>query len=207
MIYTTLNNRKIDISLPNTPKNIMVALSGGADSALMLYLLAKELKATNSPVTLSTYTCPRPDGGANYSPKIVQYVNNKLGLNISGPSIIGDGDADHSIVIAKANQLLLDTGKYDLIYVAENSIPPITIDSMPPVRSKSKYEWRRLVLPFYDLTKDDIIDLYFKEGIEDLLTYSHSCTGLTVGRCNVCFNCVERAWAFSVIGKEDPGVA
>lgn len=210
MKYTagpTGDRAEIIIGIPYQCKNIAVALSGGADSALMLYLLAKEIRVTSKQCTLTPFTVPRPDGGANYSPKIVEYINNKLGISIAMPIIVGDGNVDHATVISVANKGLLDSGKYDLIFVAENKVPPIYTGAMPPVRSPSKNAWKRLALPFFNVQKHHLIDLYYQEGIEEMLNYSHSCTGLTSGRCNVCFNCQERAWAFSTLDKTDPGSA
>jgi hypothetical protein len=183
----------------------LVALSGGADSALLLYLVAKELINSKQSCSLGAFTIPRPDGGVKYSPKIVEYINQKLNLRMTTPMIVGNGDLSHTTVVETAIAGLLSLNYFDYVYVAENKIPPIHIDSLLPVRSPSKNAWKRLILPFYDLNKSDIIDLYHKEGIEDLLTLSHSCTGLQIGRCNVCFNCQERDWAFKFLNKLDPG--
>lgn len=205
MKYITCKGASVLIEIPKNAKHLMVAVSGGADSALLLYLVAKELKATESNCTLSAFTVPRPDGGANYSPKIVQYVSKLTGVNVVGPMIVGDGNEHYNTVVEKAIAGLLNINYYDYIFVAENKVPPIKIDAIGPARSPSQFAWKRLILPFYYLKKDEIIDLYYKDGIEDLLNYSHSCTQRTVGRCNECFNCVERVWAFNQIGKTDTG--
>ncbi len=207
MIYTTYIGREFGLDIPDNSKRILVALSGGADSALMLYMIAKELQQTKPIHFLSAFTVPRPDGGANYSPKIVEYINNKLNIRISTPMILGNGNVDHSTVISEAVASVLKINFYDVIYIAENTIPPTMVASLPPVRSPSKNAWKRLVLPFFDLDKSEIIDMYYQFGIEDMLTLSHSCTANTVGRCNECFNCSERVWAFNKLGKTDPGTS
>lgn len=207
MNYTTYTGRKFSLDIPKDAKRILVALSGGADSAMMLYMIAKELQQTNRTCFLSTFTVPRPDNGVSYSPKIVQYINRTLGSNVSGPMILGDGNVDHASVISKAVIDILKTNFYDIIYIAENTVPPIPSGAIPPVRSPSKNAWKKLILPFFELDKSEIIELYYQFNIEELLTLSHSCTTNTIGRCDWCFNCTERAWAFAKLDKEDPGAA
>jgi hypothetical protein len=196
--------KEIDISLPDTIKRIGIAMSGGADSAILLYILAKLNKESGGLHQLIPFTIPRPDGGATYSPAIVKWINNKLGLNIANPLIFGDGNIDHTIVVAEAIQQLLNSCKVTIVYLGETKIPPITVDAMLPTRSETN-SWERVKMPFWDLTKDYVLSLYYSENVEDLLNYSHSCTQEIVGRCNVCFNCVERAWAFSSLNKTDTG--
>jgi hypothetical protein len=58
-------------------------------------------------------------------------------------------------------------------------------------------------LPFKQLEKYHIIDAFYKLGIEDLLPYTHSCGLQLAVPCQYhCFNCKERVWAYTVLGKE-----
>jgi len=187
-----------------TGKKILFAISGGSDSALLLYFIAKYNRDQQTNHQIIPFTVPRPDGGANYSPAIVEWISNKLGVDIPAPMIVGDGNLEHNIVVKKAIKDLLESNEYDFLYVAENKIPEEILGGTAPVRSQTQ-SFKRAELPFWGVTKDYIIDLYYKEGIEELLTLSHSCTDVTIGRCNICFQCRERAWAFDKLGKTDPG--
>jgi hypothetical protein len=99
---------------------------------------------------------------------------------------------------------LLATEKYDFLYIAENKIPPIEINGLAPIRA-DRPNYKRVALPFWGVTKECTVDLYYKENIPELLELSHSCTEWADGRCNNCFQCNERAWAFSKLGIIDPG--
>lgn len=196
---------EIDISLPEgRNKKILFAISGGADSAILLYLLAKLDRDLGTDHSFILFTVPRPDGGANYSPAIVDWINNKLGTKLLKPMIYGNGFLPHNIVVKTAIKNLMGTGKFDMLYVAENKIPDGSLPGESPVRASTD-KFNKAMLPFWKLTKDYTIDLYYREGVKELLTLSHSCTERVTGRCLHCFQCKERAWAFSQLGKTDPG--
>ena len=199
------NKTEVEINLPEgNKKNILFAISGGADSAILLYILAKMNKEYKTEHYFTLFTVPRPDGGANYSPKIVKWISNKLDINLPEPMIYGDGNLPHQIVVKVPIKELLDTNKYDLLYIAENKVPPIGVTG--PIRApKQHYEGKSL--PFWGVTKECTIDLYYQENIPELLELTHSCTEQVIGRCNICFQCKERAWAFSQLGLTDPGSA
>lgn len=206
MIIRTHLGAKIVISVPETYKKITVGLSGGADSAILLYLLAKEIKDKNSHCTIDTFTIPRPDNGIRYSPKIAEFINNKLGVNIATPVITGNGDIDHNIVVGEAIKGILSSNQYNKIYIAENKAQENLCSAIPPTRSPHKFAWKNISMPFFNLRKSEIIEIYYVVGIEELLKLSHSCTTNTEGRCGWCYNCVERAQGFAELGKTDPGI-
>lgn len=185
-------------------KNILFAVSGGADSAILLYMIAKLNRDLNRNHNIIPFTVPRPDGGANYSPAIVRWVSNKLGVNIPDPMIVGDGDLPHNIVVKVVIKKLMESNLYDFLYIAENKIPPIALEGLAPIRA-SQPNFKRAALPFWGVTKDCTLDLYYKENVSELLELTHTCTEWTKGRCNACFQCNERSWAFSKLGINDPG--
>jgi hypothetical protein len=196
---------EIDISFPEGEnKRILYAISGGADSAILLYLLAKQNKQLGTQHQIIPFTVPRPDNGASYSPKIVSWINNKLETDIPMPLVVGDGNLHHSIVVKKAIKDLMATNQYDHLFVAENKTPPIDLDGLAPVRAKSP-NFKKATLPFWGITKEYTIDLYYRENIPELLEITHSCTELKETRCNKCFQCNERAWAFKRLDRTDPG--
>jgi tRNA(Ile)-lysidine synthase TilS/MesJ len=58
--------RQVDIKLPEGKQRIGVMLSGGADSAVLLYLLCLERKMDRSTQELIPFTVARPDGAWDY---------------------------------------------------------------------------------------------------------------------------------------------
>jgi 7-cyano-7-deazaguanine synthase in queuosine biosynthesis len=83
---------------------------------------------------------------------------------------------------------------------------PWTFDGQEePFRVKENPYPTILGLPFNHLYKTHTIDLHFMFNTEPLLELSHSCTQLKSGRCNDCYHCHERQWAFDQLNKIDPG--
>jgi len=84
------DRRTFNIYIPEWPTKIAVTVSGGMDSAILLYLVAKLNKERSQPKELIPFTVPRTDGAYRYSPDIVKYVNRVLGLNLPAPIPVGD---------------------------------------------------------------------------------------------------------------------
>lgn len=198
------NVRVVDISIPDDAKTIAVLVSGGADSAVLLYCLAIEAKSRNIPIL--TFTVPRPDGAALYSPGIVEQVNALTGSSIPLPVQVGNPDLHHSMQTRSGHTEIFKKYTVDYVYYGSQSIPEElkTLDVVFPKRPANKV-YPSTICPFFDLTKEHTLDLYFKLNIPDLLRFSHSCTEKTNGRCHACYNCIERAWAFTKLCQTDPG--
>lgn len=196
--------RAVLIELPEEKKRIGVMLSGGADSALLLYIIAKEQFLHNTDHDIIPLTIARSDGAILYSPSIVDYVNKIFGMNIPRPALIGKPDLPHKDVVRLGVVAAFAKHKLDYVYLAENQVPPEQIIGLYPVRSQ-RSPHKQVLLPFIDLYKTHIIDMYYILRQEELLKLSHSCTEQTVGRCGECFNCSERAWAFKKLNRTDPG--
>ena len=59
--------------------------------------------------------------------------------------------------------------------------------------------------PFFDYTKDYTVKLGIDNRADEIFQISHSCVTLTKGRCNTCWWCKEREWAFFKNNYTDPG--
>jgi len=55
------------------------------------------------------------------------------------------------------------------------------------------------------LYKHNILEFMYAGNQEDLIDITHSCTEQQVGRCNQCWQCTDRAWAFKQLDKTDTG--
>jgi 7-cyano-7-deazaguanine synthase in queuosine biosynthesis len=66
----------------------------------------------------------------------------------------------------------------------------------------------KVMTPFDNLDKGEIVDLYYQLGLEDLLEQTWSCTTYAVlgheKHCGDCFNCQQRYDGYRHAGKEDP---
>ena len=198
-------------------RSIGIMLSSGADSAILLYLMCLELLYTGRSADEIKYvfTVPKLDGAELHSAKIVNWINEKLSINLPQPTIIGAEnltELHHSMQVRDSVRACF--AKYDpsakdlFIFLADQrAVPkPWPFDAeVEPYRVDENPYPEFISLPFNKLYKSHTIDLHFMFGTEGLLELSHSCTQLKVGRCNDCYHCHERQWAFDQLGKIDPG--
>lgn len=199
MIYTSnIDGKQIIIDISHNIK-CGIMLSGGLDSAVLLYLLY-----ANGVRNIQTFTIDKADGSAFHAGRVVDHFNQKFIININSPILVGDPTVHHSLQSRTALDDILTNYNVDLIYNALNTNPPgLTNLSGAPKRATSAPP--RVVLPFIDLYKTHIIDLMYELKQEDLLNVTHTCTEQNMGRCGTCWQCGERAWAFSQLNKTDTG--
>ena len=200
------DQKTINIEIYDDCKDVGVFFSSGTDSSILLYLLAKENLETKK--NIITFTIPKHDGAALYCNPIVDYINNELKTNVPYPILIGDPDLHHSMILPMAMRKALSQYPSLRLYVGENQNPPEPV-KMPGVYPNRilKSPNRKITRPFNHLYKYHIIDLYYQFNQTDLLKLTHTCTERQVGRCNECFQCHERQWAFDVLQQIDPGTA
>ena len=210
------DRRIIDLGIPKTNMTPSVGLlvSGGLDSAILLYALHK----VNPYAEIKTYCVPRTvDDAKTHSFAVHEKVSELLGKSLSMPTLIGNPDDENSV---SATRMMLDEKWHDFIFDGVNHQPPLGFgfyDDNPKMTTtenrgsdKGYRAWRiereGLVTPFLHTYKYHLIDLYYRFDVEELIIPTHSCTTLTEGRCNDCNWCVERAWAFDQLGKTDLGI-
>lgn len=176
---------------------IGIMLSGGMDSALLLYLIASTFQNK-----IVTFTVPKTDGAALYVNSIISWINNKTDKDIPYSKLIGDPLLQHDAIINNA----LDEIKndYDVLYFAGNSYP---VDILPNGPNRTRRYNPKHIQPFFNCYKTDIVKAYDEYNLMELLPLTHTCTEQLVGRCNRCWQCKERMWAFNEVGLIDTSTA
>ena len=189
---------KFDISLD---KQYGILLSGGIDSAILCYLLIK----SEPKIRLQPFTIPKVDGAYLYADPIIDHFNKKFNLTIPRTIKVGDPTLHHS---QQGRSAMTEINRHyksiDVIYNALNSVPIELQDGRHPIRA-TKEPFEKAKFPFMDMFKDQILQIMYDEEQTDLIDLTHSCTEQTHGRCNVCWQCGERIWAFNKINKVDTG--
>ena len=182
-------------------KKYGLLLSGGLDSAVLLYILVKECPNIN----LQLFTIPKHDGSALYADPIIDHFNRKFNLHLPATNFVGDPDVHHTRQSTVAIMEIFANYDLDVLFmgVTPNPVELNELDGAPNRKLESPVS--RLVYPFASMTKDIILNIMFEAGQEDLVNITHSCTEQTVGRCNKCWQCTERKWAFDKIDKIDTG--
>jgi hypothetical protein len=195
---------QINIQLPSDKKRIGVMLSGGADSAMLLYLLALERKQQGTDHELVPFTVPRGDGAWNYVKPIVEWINNKLEINLPEPIKVGRPHLHHSQQGLSGELDAIKEHKMQHVFYGSQQHPPVPMPGIYPKRP-SQIEFKNSTCPFAFVDKHHTLSLYETFNIWPLIELTHSCTHRTEGRCGECYNCKEREWAFSELGFTDPG--
>lgn len=184
-------------------KKYGILLSGGIDSAVLLYLIIKEFPEIN----LQPFTIPKADGAFLYADPVVDHFNKKFDLQIPNTISVGDPKVHHRQQSTTAVIDIFKNHPVDHLFIAINQNPP-ELNDLPgaPMRD-TKSDNPKIVFPFVTLLKTHILDFMFEYSQEDLIDITHTCTEQQIGRCGKCWQCTERIWAFSQLGKTDTGKA
>jgi len=196
--------KQIDITLPENVERIGVMLSGGADSAILLYLIALEHKMSNSTQTITPFTVARADGAWDYVSPIVDWINTKLDINLPRPIKVGDPTLHHSQQSRSGHQDAITLHNMQHVFYGSQAHPPVPMPGEYPQRPSVVY-FPGTTCPFALVDKRHTLSLYKTFNVWPLIELTHSCTALTVGRCSECYNCKERAWALGALVFTDPG--
>ena len=185
-----------------------IMLSGGLDSAILLHLILKK----NKNIKLQPFSIPKYDGSHLFVPKIIQYLEKEFNFKIPETILVGDPNVHHSLQSRIAvEEIFMNHPYIDFVFFATNQNPPHSFDysSYPaggyPDRVRGSNH-PKILMPFIEMYKDEILKILFEEKQEELLSLTHTCTERKTGRCGQCFQCNERAWAFQQLGKVDPGI-
>lgn len=202
MIASRLDSTIINVSLlPNHKYAFM--LSGGLDSAVLLYLILKH----NLNIDLQLFSIMKHDGSHQCLTDIIRFVEEKTNSKLPPVTFVGDPDADHdqqsNIAIQEINEKFIDV---DYIVFGTNSNPPNDVH-LPGLYPRRERKFNpRILTPFRHLYKTHIVDFVFEYKLEQLLDITHTCTEKVNERCGECFQCHERIWAFEELGYNDTGV-
>lgn len=193
---------KVDVPVG---KKIGVFVSGGWDSAVLLYIIWDIcIKQRNE---MRIYTVPKLDGAVKHAERVVKWCRYKLITDAVPHDIVGSITAEDPSEYVKSGVVdALMSGNVDIVYSAVTSY----YDEMNPDQDRiftKGTPFEDIVRqPFAELTKDKTVQLAYDLGIADeIMKYTHSCTQLEEGRCGYCPWCKEREWAFKQINKVDKG--
>lgn len=203
---------KVVEDIPVYPGPVGVLVSGGADSALLLYLLLSKYKSKVHVFTVAIGTDEQVDVKAS-----VDVVNACV-------KITGNINVEHHISYEPKNptqqkklkrlaRKYLDDNTICDLFLGITSQPPAEVvsswnnqllDSTAEMRSPEERDpyWKHgFRIPFINLNKKNIAELYnHYDLLESLLPYTKSCIdpNATDSRyhCGECWWCEERKWAF-----------
>jgi len=177
-----------------------ILFSGGMDSTILLYLLAKEIHQNNYDIKIICHTFGTSAYKKNLK-SIINYVQDKFNIKIT-------------LFIYRQNYWIRDIVKQILdiyggvVYSGCNKvvigefIPTKYIQyDTPPVRGDAYNDFHKR--PFIDMDKVQLMNIYLEEKLLDLLNLTHSCGTPSETHCGECYFCMERIWAANSLNIKD----
>lgn len=194
------DRREIKIDLPAEPKTIGVLVSGGIDSAILLYLIYLQNRQMGNIHTIIPMTVARKEGSKYFACYVVKQVQQSFGIQYESPYCVGDNTVFEPQQVTTGMAHALDLG-CDILFLG-----------LIQQRPEHAVNWNRFRphdtllcrFPFHKVQKSHVIDLVRVAKQEALFHITHSCD-MEVGKCGYCNGCRERAWAFNELQVEDPG--
>ena len=219
------------IEIPESAKKIGVTLSGGADSAILLYILCQHIKQNNLDVTVLPITScvlAKPimiEGTFRVSNRIRELFNYDLPFLLENFLYYKGRKIFEFDMVAQST--MLKEGVIDFLigagtsFASEEELKKHNMwDDRPVYRGldyvPSNYEnllendtRYKIYKPFLQVDKKFIAEMYDLYGVrETLLPYTRSCiASFSVSKgwskpCKTCWWCKERYWAFGSYDAE-----
>jgi hypothetical protein len=180
----------------STNRNIGIFVSGGLDSALLVYLCHKY--STDN--TFTYFTIPRTDDSIVHAKRVLDTI---LGENNYLTTHLGDPNVPHDKQVLSGVISALSIPNIDVLLLADTTNPAEELLGVAPVRIKSRYN--KITQPFFELTKVSTIQCCIDIGATFIFDISHTCTQSTTLRCNECWQCNERSYSFKLCNYVDTG--
>ena len=200
-ILSKIDQKEIIIDTQQ-PVKYGVMLSGGLDSAVLLYLMLKDCPTAD----IQPFYIAKHDGSHIYISGIISYLEKLFQIKLPKPVKVGTPNIPHTIINQTGiKEVLIKYPEIKYLYIGINQNPPQPWGNpnwVFPVRP-TENNHPRLVMPFMMLYKTHIVDILLQENQQELLRLTHTCTEQTQGRCGICFQCGERAWALEQFGVQD----
>jgi 7-cyano-7-deazaguanine synthase in queuosine biosynthesis len=184
------------INLETYPDDIALLFSGGIDSTLLFYLVSTAIKDRYPHKRLTLYIIHRYNNPINKAKRVYNLIIKKtkfpVELNVlTIPSV----SQHHEITLASK----IITNIHSTVICGFNKYPGD--NDIRPKYIFNINESDKCRFPLAHLEKDKILQEFFNLGIDDILSFTHSCGSNNLSPCGVCFNCQERKWAYTLLGK------
>jgi hypothetical protein len=208
IISSRIDNVKINIDVEEN-KKYGIMLSGGLDSAILLYFILLDANQKNIILDITPFTIIKHDGSYNYVNSMIDYLNSLFQTSVPYTTLVGDPNTRHDLHSINARKEIKNIcPDLDHMFSGLNQNPPFILNCVknlgwiPPNRPSvnlSSFE----LMPFLNLYKTHIIDFADQYQQQKLFELTHSCTERIEGKCKICFQCEERAWAFEELKLKD----
>lgn len=201
-----------DVNIPIMDGDLGVAVSGGADSSLLLYILMSNVTAKLQIFTYAKNTNFRINATAAH--KVIEKIVQLTGNNNIEHHIRYENTFDKSLFFQYPLEYS-NNGKITYMYTAVTANPPkVVADSFVGETSNTEHDKRdpkttrpiidgNWVTPFCNIDKQKISEMYDVLGIRtSIFPLTFSCENVhapnVYSHCGSCWWCKEREWGFSL---------
>lgn len=202
-----------DVEIPIIEEgNVGIAVSGGADSALLLYILMNHLSKNQKLFVYTLAKSPTFYSSAVYSNKVINYCIDNLNFKNIEHNIRYLENQTHDILY---EPMLEDfnNNKISKFYSAVTANPPKKIadsfcgsesnvchNDRNPEIYRDIFRGNHSVTPFTNVDKKKINEMYKSLELFDLFNLTKSCESYEIEykntHCGKCWWCKEREWGF-----------
>lgn len=200
-------------------ETIGIWMSGGADSSMLTYLLAKHIKENNLDIKIQPLSVRR--GRPNnpiYAGNVIDFIEEELKIRMNGHIVYyPDINDEHQREIKEfwdRDNENFRKGLFQILFSGITKNPPKNDETISVNKERSRDEdadrplvsengIRYYINPFFDINKRDLAKLYKDHGVlETLFPITYSCEGDEITtkfhtkHCEKCWWCEERFWAF-----------
>lgn len=199
-MQTTINNI---INLISSVNGIGIFISGGFDSAVLSAIIFENV-SQNQNVKITLFTVPRHDDSAIHSDRVIKWLNNRYPSVSFNRKLVGNPDVHHSIQVSSGFSEAFALPEVEIIILADTANPTIMQESSAPNRIKAKNP--KIHQPFFYSDKTMTLSIALHMNLlSEISSISHTCTERKTLKCNECWQCRERAWAFKELNLIDNG--
>lgn len=210
------SQQTIYVRLPEHVKNVGLKISGGADSAIVAYILGKYVKEERPDLTIIPITI-NFNGRAyqeEFSKKVITFVENEFGIKFGEhkigfcPSVAEFNNYQKAFMDA-----IVDKKEIDILYYGVTKNPPDSVlesfpdskkygpkDDRTPGNKPTKDSSRWAFTPLINIDKRGVKEIYDSFNLMDrLFPLTRSCEAWTTDfskHCEECWWCHERHWGF-----------
>lgn len=202
-------NFNILFNKPN--RNIGIKISGGADSAILAYMVALYVKESRPELSVSAITAIHPlkPYQGEFSKKVVRKIEELLDFKFKEhyikelPNTEDYSKEQNDFVSELYNKQLIDMHFMGMtLNPPREDVEKFPDPDMPPERYEPDALWENHISarPFRNSHKRSIYDLYVHFGVlDELFPVTRSCEQITTdftSHCKNCAFCFERRWGF-----------
>ena len=205
MIYrsrTTTGDRYTEIILPSKPYKVFV--SGGFDSALLLFILCSQARDINQS-TVTAAVVDRGFGSVNFARRVCSWAGQRTGIKVDVQELKISPELPHGQHISEPAASLHEQG---FITISADTQNPENVDfpGAEPKRIPPNSRFTNWLFPFSGIDKTHTLFIAKQLGVlDEIATITHTCTDSHDLRCGKCWQCSERIWAFDQLGWTDIG--